>query len=176
MVDNGSGSKGPSYKEARAELIRAEKAVRLYGVQLENAASPDTIPLWYCGFQIGSSDYRLGSKRIFRLPSSGVLANGLVDGFEYEGYAVCWFDVALDARIVEEVHTGFDARAFAQLATGHDGSDTDITALERLIGFGSGHLLEPRSLGLDPVPIIIPLDPPPDNPTGPPIIIPLDPP
>ena len=159
--------------------------VRLYGIELEHSENKTMIPIWFCGYSAGSTDHRMGSRRIFHIPGEGIVQRGEVDQFKFEGYQVEWFDVEPGTRLLEECFIAFEASSFLD----NQATDTGLTTLERLHGVGSPHLLPHLRgrIGGD-VPIVIPLDPPgpspvpiiiPLNPPGPspvPIIIPLDPP
>lgn len=162
----------PTYQDAKIELSNAAGRVRVYGVELGCPEEDSSIPIWYCGNSAGGTESRSPSKRIFHLPKSDVIQRGQVYGFEFDGIQVEWFDLDLRSRLLEERFVAFEAAELFQKPLG------DLTALERLHGIGSSHLLPPAQLlhhphpPVEPVPIEIPLDPP-DPPNPVPIEIPV---
>jgi hypothetical protein len=157
----------PSYRSAKEELEKSAGRIRVYGIQLDKP-DDDATAIWFCGYRADVTDYRMGSKRIFHVPTQQIVRRGNVDGFKYEGHQVQWFDVDPRTRLLEECFFAFEASSLLEPHTKGD----NLTVLERLHGTGSTHFLPHLRVG--PVPIIIPLDPPGPSPV--PIIIPLDPP
>jgi hypothetical protein len=168
MNEQATSSERPSYRRAKEELAHSAGRIRIYGIELDKPDDEAAIAIWFCGYRTDVTDYRMGSKRIFHVPREGIVQRGQVDGFKYEEWYVQWFDVELRTRLLEEFFVAFEASTLPDQQT----KGGTLTALERLHGVGSSHLLPPLRVGS--VPIIIPLDPPGPSPV--PIIIPLDPP
>jgi hypothetical protein len=164
MSDKAKSSKRPSYRSAKEDLANSAGRIRLYGIELDKPDSEAAIAIWFCGYRVDAADHRMGSKRILHVAKEDIVQHGRVDGFEYEGFEVQWFDVGPRARLVEECFIAFEASALS----GPQAEGRKMTALERIHGVGSFHFPP-----LFEAPIIIPLDPNPPNPV--PVIIPLDP-
>lgn len=168
MSEKKTASKRPSYRGAKEELANSAGRVRIYGIELDQPDDKTMLPIWFCGYRTDSTDHRMGSRRIFHIPTEDIVQRGRVDEFDYEERQVEWFDVGPCTRLLEECFVAFEASSFID----HPKERSGLTVLERIHGVGSPHLH--GRFGVAPIPIIIPLDPPAPGPN--PIIIPLDPP
>ena len=117
----------PSYRSAKEELEKSAGRIRVYGIQLDKP-DDDATAIWFCGYRADITDYRMGSKRIFHIPTQKIVQRGNVDGFKYETHQVQWFDVDPRTRLLEECFFAFEASGLLEPHTEGD----NLTVLERL--------------------------------------------
>ena len=91
-----------TYQEARQQGFIAAYTVRIFGVPLDGNVNESHIAIWWCGIAVDGLEHRQGTNRIWHLPNADIVASGEVDGFEFNGHQVYFYDLDRDSDPIEE--------------------------------------------------------------------------